>query len=53
MIATRLTLGAISVSNSNHLLAMEASTLAKPVRLLPGRAELSLILGDEVDQAAW
>src|ERR1700681_3339640 len=41
MIAARLTLGAISVSNSSHLPAIAASWLMKPVILPPGRGRLS------------
>jgi hypothetical protein len=36
MIAARLTPGAISVSNSNHLLTIVGSTLMRPVRFPPG-----------------
>ena len=41
MMATRLTLGAMSVSNSSHLPANEVSKLMKPVGFPPGRAKLA------------
>src|SRR5262245_33868958 len=41
MNAMRLTLGATSLSNSNHLPAIEDSTLVNAVALPPGRAKLS------------
>src|SRR6516165_2087425 len=40
IIATRLMLGAISVSNWNHLPIIEDSTYVKPVRFPPGCAKL-------------
>src|SRR6516165_10554042 len=40
-IATRVTLGAVSLSNSSHLAAMLYSVLMKPVTLPPGRAKPS------------
>src|SRR5262249_14717504 len=40
-IATRVTLGAVSLSNSSHLAAMLYSVPIKPVTLPPGRARLS------------
>ena len=41
MNATRLVLGATSLSSSNHLPVSENSTLVNPVTLPPGRARLS------------
>jgi hypothetical protein len=41
IMATRLTLGAMSVSNSRHLPANEISRLMKPVRFPPGRGRLA------------
>src|SRR5262249_44503759 len=39
--AARLTLGAISLSSSSHLLAIVGSVKMKPVTLPPGRAKLA------------
>ena len=41
MTATRVTLGAISLSNSSHFPPMVYSAIMKPVALPPGRARLS------------
>src|SRR6516164_10789712 len=41
IIATRLMLGAISVSNWNHLPIIEDSTYVKPVRFPPGWAKFA------------
>ena len=41
MTTTRLTLGAISFSSSNHFALMPYSKLIKPVAFPPGRARLS------------
>ena len=40
--ATRVTFGAISLSNSNHFPPIEYSKLVKPVTLPPGRARLDV-----------
>ena len=40
-VATRLTLGAISLSSSSHLVAVAGSKWVNPVTLRPGRARLS------------
>ena len=41
MTATRVTFGAICLSNSNHFALMPNSNMIKPVALPPGRARLS------------
>src|SRR5271169_3131538 len=56
MIATRLTPGASSMSNSSHLPPSVASMLMKPVRFPPGRGRLATkpaLTGSATEVDGW